>query len=105
MWEEVMIGLRVVLAWVMYDEIKGVTMSVTRDFHMLGKITPGKNVAKLHCLRIAEVVDMDVEVASNEFMRGGDCVERNDENLLRKVEKVWEYGDGVSGRLTLNSVS
>ena len=64
-----------------YDEIKGVTMSVS-------KITPGKNVEKLDCLRIAEVVDMDVEVASNnEFMMGGDCVERNDENLLRKVEK------------------
>ena len=33
---------------------------------------------------------MDVEVASNffdEFMRGGGCVERNDENWLRKVEK------------------
>ena len=32
---------------------------------------------------------MDVEVASNDdFMRGGGCVERNDENLLRNVEKV-----------------
>ena len=30
-----------------YDEIKGVTMSVSRDFHMLGKITTGKNVEKL----------------------------------------------------------
>ena len=26
-----------------YDEIKGVTMSVSRDFHMLGKITRSKN--------------------------------------------------------------
>ena len=25
-----------------YDEIKGVTMSVSRDFHMLGQITTGK---------------------------------------------------------------
>ena len=25
-----------------YDEIKGVTMSVSRDFDMLGKITTGK---------------------------------------------------------------
>ena len=57
-----------------YDEIKGVTMSVSRDFHMLGKITTGK-VEKFDCLSIAEVVDMNVEVASNdEFMRGGGCV-------------------------------
>ena len=55
-----------------YDEIKGVTMSVRRDFHMLGKITTGEKVEKLNCLSIAEVVDMDVEVASNdEFMKGG----------------------------------
>ena len=26
------------------NEIKGVTMSVSRDFHMLGKITTGKKV-------------------------------------------------------------
>ena len=58
-----------------YDEIKGETMSVTKDFHMLGKITTGKKVDKLDCLSIAEVVDMDIEVASNdEFMRGGGCV-------------------------------
>ena len=58
-----------------YDEIKGVTMSVSRDFDMLGKITTGKKVEKLNCLSIAEVVDMDVEVASNdEFMRGGGCM-------------------------------
>ena len=25
-----------------YDEIKGVTMSVSRDFHMLGNITTGE---------------------------------------------------------------
>ena len=58
-----------------YDEIKGVTMSVSRDFHMLGKITTGKNVKKFDSFSIAEVVNMDVEVASNdEFMRGGGCV-------------------------------
>ena len=59
-----------------YDESKDVTMSVSRDFHMLGsKITTGKKIEKLDCLSIAEVVGMDVEVASNdEFMRGGDCV-------------------------------
>ena len=32
-----------------YDEIKGVTMSVSRDFDMLGKITTGKKVVKLDC--------------------------------------------------------
>ena len=58
-----------------YDEMKGVTMSVSRDFQMLGKITTGKKVNKLDSLSIAEVVDMDVEVTSNdEFMRGGGCV-------------------------------
>ena len=25
-----------------YDEIKGVTMSISRDFYMLGKITTGR---------------------------------------------------------------
>ena len=49
-----------------YDEIKGVTMSVSRYFDMLGKITTGKKVNKLDCLSIAEIVDMDVEVAGNE---------------------------------------
>ena len=60
-----------------YDEIKvkGVTISVSRDFHILDKITTGKKVEKLDCLSIAEFVDMDVEVASNDaFMRGGGCV-------------------------------
>ena len=69
--EEVMIGLRVVLAE-SNDEIKGVIMSLSRDFRMLDTITTGKKVEKFDCLSIAEVVDMDVEVASNdEFMRGG----------------------------------
>ena len=54
------------------DEIKGVTMYLSREFHMLGKITTGKKVEKLDCLSNAEVVDMDVEATSNvEFMRGG----------------------------------
>ena len=71
-----------------YDEIKGVTMSVSRDFHTLGKITTGKKVEKSDCLSIAEVVNIDVEVASNdESMRGMAAWERNDENWLRKVER------------------
>ena len=44
-----------------YDEIKGVTMSVSRNFHMLSEITTGKKVENLDCLSIAEVVNMDVE--------------------------------------------
>ena len=46
-----------------YDEIKGATMSVSRNFHMLNEITTGKKVEKLDCLSIAEVVNIDVEVA------------------------------------------
>ena len=58
-----------------YDEIKGVAMSVSRNFHMLSEITTGKKVEKFDCLIIAEVVNMDVEVASNdEFMRDGGYV-------------------------------
>ena len=59
-----------------YDEIKGGTISVSRNFHILSEITTGKKVEKLDCLSIVEVVNMNVEVASNgndEFMRGG-CV-------------------------------
>ena len=42
---------------------------------------------------------MDIEVASDdEFIRGGGCVVRNDENWLRKVEKGWEYGERGGGR-------
>ena len=50
-------------------------MSVSMDFHMLGKITTGKKVEKFDYLSIAEVVNVDVEVTSNdEFMTGGGCV-------------------------------
>ena len=58
-----------------YDEIKDVTMSVGWNFHMLSEITTGKKIEQFDCLSIAEVVNMDVEVASSdEFMRGGGCV-------------------------------
>ena len=58
-----------------YDQIKGVTMSVSRNFHMLSEITTGKKVEKLDCWSIAEVVNIDVGFASNdEFMRGDGCV-------------------------------
>ena len=60
-----------------YDEIKGMTMSVSRNFYMLSEITTSKKVEKLDCLSIAKVVNMDVEVASNdEFVRGGGCVRK-----------------------------
>ena len=56
-------------------EMKGVTMSVSRNFYMLSEITTGKKIEKLDSLRIVEVVNMDVEVAINdEFMRDGGCV-------------------------------
>ena len=48
-----------------YDEIKGVTMFVSRNFHMLSEITTDKKVEKSDCLSIAEFVDMDVEVMMN----------------------------------------
>ena len=42
---------------------------------MLSENTTGKKVEKLDYLSIAEVVNMDVEVASDdEFMRCGGCV-------------------------------
>ena len=70
------------------DEIKGVTMSVSRYFHMLSEITTGKKVEKVDCLSIAEVVNMDVKVAGNdEFISSVAAVERNDENWLRMVGK------------------
>ena len=54
-----------------YDEIKG----VSRNFYMLSEIRTGMKVENLNSLSIAEVVNMDVEVASNdEFMRGSGCV-------------------------------
>ena len=58
-----------------YDEIEGVTMFVSRNFSVLSEITTGKEVKKLDCLSITDVVDMDIEVASNdECMRGGGCM-------------------------------
>ena len=35
------------------DEIKVMTMSLSRDCHMLGKITTGRKVEKFDCLIIA----------------------------------------------------
>ena len=42
----------------------------------LSEITTGKKVKNIDCLIIADVVNLDIEVASDdEFMRGGGCVE------------------------------
>ena len=52
-------------------------MSLGRNFNMLSEIITGKEVKKIDCLSITEVVNMDIEVASNdEFMRGGGCVRK-----------------------------
>ena len=70
-----------------YYEIEGVTVTVSGNFNMLSEITTGKEVKNLECLSIAESVNMNIEVTSDdEFMRGGGCVGKNDENWLRKVE-------------------
>ena len=64
-----------------YHEIEGLTMFASQNFHMLSEITTGNKVEKFDCLNIAEVVNMDVAVASNDdFMRGVAAWERNDEN-------------------------
>ena len=61
--------------WKCYDKIEGVTMFVSRNFNMLSEITTGKEVKKLDCLSISEVINMDIEVASDEeFVRGGGFV-------------------------------
>ena len=75
-----------------YDEIAGLTVSVSRNLNMLSEITTGKEVKNLDCLSIAKVVDMDVEVTSNdEIMRGGGCVGKKRELVKkgRKILRVW----------------
>ena len=62
-----------------YDEIKDVTTSVSRNFHNTEWDYNWLKVEKFNCLSIAEVVNMDVEVASiDEWMVA--AWERNDEN-------------------------
>ena len=69
-------GLRVVFGRY-YNEIEGVTMAANGNFNMLSEIRTGKEVKKCDCLSIAEVVNMDIEVTSDdEFMRGGGCVRK-----------------------------
>ena len=60
-----------------YNENEYVTMTVSENFNMLSEITTGKNVYTLDCFSIVEVVNMDIEVISDdEFLRGGGCVEK-----------------------------
>ena len=77
-----------------YDEIEGVTVSVSKNFNMLSEITTGKEVKNLDCLSIAEVVNMDIDVASNdEFMRSGGCMgKKNDENWLDIEQCEMSFG-------------
>ena len=50
-------------------------MSMSKNNNMLSEITTGQGGKKFDCLSIAEVVNMDTEVASkDQFMRGGGCV-------------------------------
>ena len=60
---------------------------------MLTEITTGKKVEKLDCLSIAEVVNMDVKVASNdEFMRSCGCAGKKRCELFnkgRRMLRVW----------------
>ena len=69
-------------------KIEGVILSVSKNFNMLIAIKTGKEIRHFDCLSIAEVVNIDIEVVTNdEFMRVVAAWERNDENRLRKVEK------------------
>ena len=47
-----------------YDEIEGVTMTISGNFNMLSEITTVKEVKKMDCLSIAEVVNMNIKVTS-----------------------------------------
>ena len=52
-------------------------MSVSGNIDMLSEVTTGKEVKKMDCLSIAKVINMDIEVASDdEFKRSGGCVRK-----------------------------
>ena len=60
-----------------YEKIEGVSVSVSGHFNMLSEIITGNEVKKLDYLSITEIINMDIEVASDdEFMRGGGCMEK-----------------------------
>ena len=49
-------------------------MSVSRNFNMQSEVTTGKEVKKLDCLSVNDVINMNTEVAiDDEFVRGGGC--------------------------------
>ena len=55
---------------------------------MLSEITTGKEVTKFDCMNIDEIINMDIEVSSDdEFMMVGGCVGKKRRELIRKVEK------------------
>ena len=56
-----------------------------RNFNMLSEVRNGKEVKSIEYLSVDEVVDMDVEVASDgEFMRGGGCVGKKRREFVKK---------------------
>ena len=82
-----------------YDEIKGVTMSASRNFHMLNEIRTGKKIE--NWIVWVSPRSSTWMLKSPVMMNSWGVVaawERNEENWLRKVEKGWEYGDGGGGR-------
>jgi hypothetical protein len=48
------------------DEIKGMTITVSREMNMLGKVRIVKNGKKGLSVRVREVVNVDIEIPSNE---------------------------------------
>ena len=60
-----------------YDKIEGTNMFVSRNFNLLSEIATDKKVKKLDCLSIDDVINMHIEVSSDEeFVRGdgGGCM-------------------------------
>ena len=50
-------------------------MAMSRNVNMLSENTTGKKVNKIDCLNIVKVINMNIEVSSDdEFMRGGGYV-------------------------------
>ena len=74
-------------------------MSVSRNFHMLGEITTGKEVENLIvCVSPRSSTWMLKSPVMMNSLAMVAAWKRNDENWLRKVKKGCEYGDGVGGR-------
>ena len=58
-----------------YDKLEGVIVSVGRKFNMLTDTSTRKELNKLDCLSYDMVINMLIEVSSdNDFVNGGGCV-------------------------------